>query len=321
MKRYLWDDIGDDARRQYTDARSAFTAWEEAKKERAEVRGSMKWREVNGIEYLLKVSPTGSQKSIGPRSPKTEAICDKFTTTREVLDRRIADLDAALERHQRMNRALFVGRAPKLLINILNRLEKEGLSEYFTVVGTHALYAYEAAVGVTFREVEVMETKDIDLMFDVRKRLLFVVHMARLDTSILKILQREDPTFRIRAGQKHTAVNSNGFEVDIIRREPREGDPHPLRLTDDDDEFYAVPAKNAGILLDGPKFSAMIVSTSGHMARMNTISPVTFIKFKRWLAEQPDRDVLKRKRDRSQAAVVLELVEEFMPQLDLRDLM
>ena len=315
MKRYRWNEIADDAKRQYVDARAAFTAWEEARKERLSVRGSMKWREIKGIEYLLRVSTKGNQNSIGARSSETEEIYQKFVAKREELDARIADLNKALERHQRVNRALFVGRAPKLLVGILNRLGKEGLSEYFTVVGTHALYAYESAVGVTFSEADIMETKDIDLMFDVRKRLSFITHMDRLDTSILKVLQKEDSTFKIRPDQLYTAVNSQGFEVDIIRREKTEDDPHPLRLTDEDNELYAVPARNAGILLDGRLFTAMIVSTSGHMARMNTISPVTFAKFKRWLGEQPDRDALKRRRDRLQADAVEGLAEKYLPHL------
>lgn len=317
MKRYRWNDIGDDARRQYLDSRSAFSAREEALKERLEVRGSMKWRAINGTEYLIRVSTTGSQTSIGPRSETTEAVYNKFVTKREDLDARLFDLNKSLERHQRMNRALFVGRAPKLLVNILNRLEKEGLADYFTVVGTHALYCYEAAAGVVFNEADVMETRDIDLMFDVRKRLSFVTHMGRLDTTLLKILKKEDSTFKIRTDQLLTAVNSQGFEVDIIRRETKGGDPHPLRLTDDDDELFAVPANNAGILLDGPRFSAMIVATTGHMARMQTISPVAFSRFKRWLAEQPDREVMKRRRDRLQAELVEELVEEYLPQLSM----
>jgi len=315
VKQYRWNDIGNDARRQYMDARSAFTAWEEARKARMEVRGSMKWREIKGAEYLLRVSTSGAQKSIGPRSPATEEIYQKFIKKREELDARLSDLHKTLERHERMNRALFVGRAPKLLVSILNRLEKEGLAEYFTVVGAHALYAYEAASGVTFSEAAVMETKDIDLLFDVRKRLSFVTHMDRMDTSILKVLKKEDPTFRIRTDQIYTAVNSQGFEVDIIRREQEGDDPHPLRLSDDEDELYAVPAKNTGLLLNGPRFSAMIVSINGAMARMNTISPVAFASFKKWLAGQPEREALKRQRDQLQAEVVEELINTYLPQL------
>lgn len=315
-KKYHWIDIGNDARRQYIDAQSAFSAWEEAFKEMLNVRGSMRWKNQNSTDYLIRVSPTGSNKSLGPRSAETERIHDRFVTRKSSAQQRFSDLTATLERQQRMNRALFVGRAPRMLVDILNRLHKEGLSEFFTVIGTHALYAYESRAGVLFGETEAMATQDIDFLLDVRKRISFVTKMRHADTSMLKLLQKVDPSFRLREDQKHTAVNSRGFEVDIIRREPEDGDPHPMRLTDDDDdEFYVVPARNAGVLLDGPPFSAILVSASGHMARMNTISPLTFIQFKRWLAEQPDRDTMKRSRDLLQANMVEELVSEYLPQL------
>lgn len=51
------------------------------------------------------------------------------------------------------------------------------------------------------------------------------------------------------------------------------------------------------------------------MARMNTISPVVFSRFKRWLSEQPDRDPLKKSRDLRQAEVVDALVDEYLPHL------
>jgi len=315
-KKYSWIDIGDDARRQYIDAQSAFSAWEDAFKDMLNVRGSMRWKNQNGTDYLIRVSTIGNNKSLGPRSAEKEKIHDNFVARKIAAQQRFSDLTETLERQQRMNRALFVGRAPRMLVDILNRLYKEGLSEFFTVVGTHALYAYEARAGVLFGETEAMATQDIDLLLDVRKRISFVTKMRHAATSMLKLIQKVDPSFRLREDQKYTAVNSRGFEVDIIRREPKDGDPHPMRLTDDeDDEFYVVPARNAGILLDGPPFSAIIVSASGHMARMNTISPLTFIRFKRWMAEQADRDTMKRSRDLLQANLVEELVSEYLPQL------
>lgn len=315
-KKYSWIDIGDDARRQYIDAQSVFTAWEEAYKDMLNVRGSMRWKNQNGTDYLIRVSTVGNNKSLGPRSEETEKIHDNFVARKIATQQRFSELSETLERQQRMNRALFVGRAPRILVDILNRLYKEGLSGFFTVIGTHALYAYEARAGVLFGETEAMATQDIDFLLDVRKRISFVTKMRYAATSMLKLIQKVDPSFRLREDQKYTAVNSRGFEVDIIRREPKNDDPHPMRLTDDEgDEFYVVPARNAGILLDGPPFSAIIVSASGHMARMNTISPLTFIQFKRWMAEQADRDTMKRSRDLLQANLVEELVNEYLPQL------
>ena len=129
------------------------------------------------------------------------------------------------------------------------------------------------------------------------------------------LLQKVDPTFAVREDQKYTATNSKGFEVDIIRREVEGNDPHPVRLSDAEDDFWVTQARNAGALLSAPRFSSVIVSTSGYMARMNTISPVVFSQFKRWMSEQPDRDPLKRSRDVRQAEVVDALIGEYFPHL------
>jgi len=309
-----WIEISDDATRQYIDAQSVFTAHEEAIRAAAEVRGGMYWKTQGQTEYLIRTSTRNSQKSLGPRSAETETIYQKFTDRKTETEQRLADLSTELVRHQRMNRALHVGHAPKLLVEILSRITKAGLSEYFSVVGTHALYAYEAAAGVRFRD-DALATRDVDLMWDVRKRLSFLTQMNRLDSSMLSLLQKVDPTFCLRGDQRYTAVNSKGFEVDIIRREVREKDPHPVRLTDADEDFFAVPIDSLERLQSGKKFSQMIVSSTGSMARMHTVHPLLFAAHKRWMSEQAAREPLKRRRDLLQAYLVQELVDQYLPQL------
>jgi len=76
-----------------------------------------------------------------------------------------------------------------------------------------------------------------------------------------------------------------------------------------------VQARNAEQLVSAPRFSAVVVGANGHMARMNTVHPMAFASFKRWLAERPDRDPLKTRRDRLQADTVEQLVGEYLPQL------
>jgi hypothetical protein len=314
QKNSEWLELGADAQRQFIDAQSVFIAWEEAVKEAEHVRGGMHWKIQGHYEYLIRTSRTNIQKSLGPRSPKTEEIYKRFSERKESSEKRLAGLRETLERHQKMNRALHVGRAPRILIDILSRLAKSGLSEYFIVIGTHAIYAYEAAAGV-FVYADAVTTKDVDLLWDTRKRVSFITSMQRLDTHFLGLLKKVDPTFKLLDSDKSKAVNSDGFEVDVIRREAHEGDPNPLKVTEHDDDFYAVQARRAGVLLSGPKFSQMIVSTSGHMARMDTVSPEMFIDFKRWMSTQPDREPQKRARDLIQAEVVERLIEERLPHL------
>jgi len=312
-KSYAFRDIGDDARRQYIDAESAFTAWEAAKAEIANVPGGMHWKSQGAIEYLIRTSGK-SQKSLGVRSAATEDIYNRFISRKEAARDRLSGLTLAVDRHQRMNRALRVGRVPRIVVDVLAELTRAGVDKYFTVVGTHALYAYEAAAGVRIGEEAALATQDVDLLWDTRNRVQFVSRMGALGSTMIGLLQKADSSFRIREEQPFTAANKEGFEVDIIRREAKEGDDHPLQLTDDDGDFWAVQATRARQLLNVPKFSAVVAARSGHMARMTTISPLVFCEFKRWMSEQNDRIALKRSRNRLQAEIVEQLVHEYLPQ-------
>ena len=311
-------DIGDDPRRQYIDARATFEALEAAEARAATVRGGMYWRTTNDTDYLVRTSAGNAQKSLGPRSAETETIYASFTARKAQAQARVKDLSATLTRHQRMNRALFVGRVPNIVIDILNVLQRSGIAEHFTVVGTHALYAYEAAAGVRVESAAVA-TQDVDLLWDTRKQLKLTTQLKRLDSSMLALLRKVDKTFTLIDDQLYTAVNSNGFEVDILRRETQEQDPHPVKLSDAEEDFWVVQARNAEQLVSAPRFSAVVVSTSGHMARMNTVHPLAFVRFKRWLAQRPDRDPLKTGRDQLQADTVEQMVKEYLPQLSTAD--
>ncbi len=268
--------------------------------------------------YLVRTSPSGGEKSLGPRTPETELIHHRFHERKRISTERLAGLKAALEDHRRMNKALRVGRVDPLIVDILNRLAASKLGEHFRVVGTHALYAYEAAASIRF-DADAVATRDIDLLWDTRKRVQFATRLARIDSSMLGVLKKVDASFRVRTGQKYTAVNKDGFEVDIIRREPVDGDPHPVRLSADEDDFWVAQAPNAHlllahILLDSPPFSAVIVASNGDMARMNTLHPLAFARFKHWMSQLPSREPPKRGRDALQARVVEEAVDRYLPQ-------
>ena len=211
------------AQRQYIDSVAVFTAYEEALADAAQVRGGMYWKNTG---YLIRTSVSGAEKSLGRRSPETEAIFERFTDRKTEATERLAGLKSSLEQQQRLNRALHVGRVDPLVTSLLARLETARLAEHFRVVGTHALYAYEAAAGIVF-EADAVATRDIDLLWDVSRRVQFHTALQRVDKSMLAVLRKVDASFRIRRSQKYTAVNKDGFEVDILRREPIDGDPHP----------------------------------------------------------------------------------------------
>ena len=82
-------ELDPDAQRQYIDARAAFVAHELLAKQAATVRGGMVWKHVKGTDYLVRTSPAGAQKSLGPRTPNAEQIYAEFTARKAKLEDRL----------------------------------------------------------------------------------------------------------------------------------------------------------------------------------------------------------------------------------------
>ena len=308
-------EIKPDQTRQYIDAVAVFEALEEARAEAKSTEGGMYWHAGPAAnpaaQYLVRTSRTGAEKSLGARNAETEQIYERFMSRKRDNEERVKALALQLEQHRRLNRALRVGRVEPLVVKLLGKLAATGLMEHFRVVGTHALYAYETAAGVRL-DSDVLSTRDIDLLWDTQKRVMFATQLARVDSSMLGLLKKVDATFRLRKSQLYTAVNQDGFEVDIIRRMKAGGDDHPIKLSEAEEDFYAVQAPEAHKLLYTEGFSQVVVASDGTMARMNTLNPQAFIRFKRWMAGYRDRDPRKARRDALQADAVQVLVDRYL---------
>jgi hypothetical protein len=301
--------LGDNPARQLIDSTTVFDEFRRVQLLARRVAGGMYWKQQGEYEYLVKTQPDNRQQRLGARSPDTVRTYDAFTKEKANIESRLSALRAALVDAQRLNKAMKVGRVPSLVVDILQTLENAGLSDHFVVVGTHALYAYETAAGVRIVQ-RALATQDVDLLWDVRKRVRFMTDLDKVDASILRVLQRADKTFERKEGKVETAINARGFEVDFLRRQPEGSDPHPFCFSDDEDDLWPVQALRASVLTTAPRFEHMVVSATGRMALMRTIAPQTFVDFKLWLAEKaPERPELKRRRDRHQAAIVKELLD------------
>jgi hypothetical protein len=307
-------DQAESQKRQFIDAETVFLAVAKAKKAAAEVRGSMLWRELRGKSTLIRTSTQSAQKSLGLRSAETEAIYASFMTRKKSAEDRLKALKAQLATQQRLNRALRVGRVPNVVVGVLNALESMGVQDHFMVVGTHALYAYETAAGVRIAE-EAMATRDVDMLFDARKRLSFLTAMKKLDSSLIGVLRKVDPSFEVVEEQLYTARNQDGFEVDIIRRAVKDTDPHPLRMSDAEDDFWAVQVSMGEKLQSARRMDQVVVATSGEMALMRTIHPLDFARIKLGLSQQIGRDPNKSGKDALQSRIVTELVNAYLPHL------
>lgn len=302
--------IPDNAARQVIDAMTVFAEHRRVQAEAKKYAGGMYWKRQGDYEYLVKTMPDNRQQRLGARSDETERTYQAFTQRKQETETRLRSLRDALKEAERLNKAVKAGRVPSVVVALLHTLDEAGLGQHFAVVGTHALYAYEAAAGVRIVQ-GALATQDVDLLRDARHRVQFMTDLERLDTSMLRVLQRVDSTFRRKDLHNETAINDRGFEVDFLRRVPEGADPHPFRFSADEDDLWPVQVLRASVLTEAPKFEHVVISATGKMAFMKTVAPATFVAFKRWMAESaPQRPQPKRRRDLRQATVVQALLDE-----------
>lgn len=304
----------EDQCRQYIDALAVYNAYKAAGKAMEQVRGSMLWREVSGKQYLIRTTAKGAQTSLGPNSPETKAMYERFMERKEGTTTRYKALSEKLLTMQRRNKAEMLGRVPNVVVSILSALDSAGIGDELMTVGTHALYAYEAACGVRI-DSSAMATRDIDLLYDTRRHIQFVSTMKRLDSSFIGVLRKADKSFQVMPDQLQTAVNNDGFEVDVIRRMARDNDPHPLKMSNKNDDLWAVQVPTGNRLVSSHRFEQLVVAQNGTMAIMRTVHPLDFMQVKDALANSPSRDPIKSRKDRLQALVVKQLWDEYLQHL------
>lgn len=301
--------LPDNAARQVIDSMTVFSEHRRVQADAKKYAGGMYWKRQGGYEYLVKTTPDNRQQRLGPRTEATERTHEAFTRQKQETESRLKSLRDALKEAERLNKAVKAGRVPNTVVATLQTLDDAGLGQHFVVVGTHALYAYEAAAGVRIMQ-GALATQDVDLLWDARRRVQFVTDLARMDTSMLRILQRVDPTFRRKELHNETAINNRGFEVDFLRRVPVDDDPHPFRFSADEEDLWPVQAIRASVLTEAPRFEHVVISVTGKMALMRTVAPIAFVAFKRWMAASaPLRPAPKRRRDLRQADIVQSLLD------------
>jgi hypothetical protein len=298
-------EISGEQRRQLIDARQVFEAYELARGEfRIRYEGSMRWGERAGAEYLL-YKRGRSEKSLGAYSAETETIYQNFLNGRETGKKRLEKLSARMDELARINVAMEIARVPLLTARIIRRLsDARLLGGHLFVIGTNALYAYEASAGA-FIESSMLATGDADLLMDARRRLGLAFDSVKRE-GIIGLLQKVDKSFTTRGGIDYHAVNSEGFFVDLIR--PEDGkilnEKKRERIGDGNFDLCATPIKGLNWLINAPKFSAIAIDEKGYPLRIETIDPRIFALHKAWVSEQQGRDPLKVTRDRAQAEAI-----------------
>ncbi|MCC6902726.1 MAG: nucleotidyltransferase domain-containing protein [Polyangiaceae bacterium] len=311
-------ELNGDQLRELVNSRQRFEVWRIARQRLAQTRGSMVWAESKGTEYLRRSfydESTGvrRQTSLGPRSDKTEGLKQDFERSRTEAKERFTEIDRALTRQAAINRALGLGRLPLLPARLIRAFDDARLlGRGIRLVGTIALYAYEAAAGA-FLDAAVTATDDLDLLFDSRSALGLAG--AAHGHTLMHVLRRVDRSFR-RSPSTFRAVNREGYLVDLVRplRDPPWREKRKT-LSGDEKDLEAVMIEGLDWLESSPALEAVAIDARGGPLRMVVPDPRVFAAHKLWLSMSSDRDPVQRRRDETQARVVAILVRDHLEHL------
>lgn len=278
----------------------------------------MRWKTVRGVEYLFRERDRrGNGKLLGTRSPQTEHILAAFQEGKARSHERLAAIRKQLDEQARLNKALRLARVPRVVGRILRELDARDLLGVFTVLGTQAMYAYEAAGGVQFL-LELLASGDVDLLYDARRKLTLV--SERLEgEGLLGLLKKADRTFEPIQKQGFRAANAGQFMVDLIvaPRAMQENEP----ITFGVDDLVASEVPGLQWLISSPKFDAVAVDEDGLPVPFRVPDPRAFALHKAWLSGQISREPLKKQRDLAQAREVAQLVREYLPHLSIDEVL
>lgn len=313
----MYSDLSPNQAKAFVDSEQIYRAHQDTLEKMLPYKGGMHWKTISGHQYLYRtVDSKGTAKSLGRRSEETEALYSQFHQRKEELAHRLSSQRQRLDEQIRMAKALRVGSAPRVLAEVCRALcEHDLMGKNVLIIGTNALYAYEALAGVRLQG-DVTATQDVDLLFKHRSRLTAVASGIGPE-GLMGILKAVDKTFEISQTQAFRAINAEGYMVDLIRQTPKppwKSEPHNLGTQD---KFVAADIPNMDWMLSSPSIRQFVVADNGLPFEMAAPDPRAFMLFKLWLSRQPDREPVKRVRDAAQAHVIEEVLRDRLPQFPM----
>ncbi len=302
-------------RRIFLDTAQLYGVFSHTIRESRSFRGGMHWKTAKGRQYLFRTRDrNGYGKSLGPRSPETEKILAEFQEKKNHVRERLRSVQERLEEQARICKAVLLSRVPRTVTAVLRVMEQGNiLGKNIMVAGTNALYAYEAAAGV-FLDAPILATEDLDILWDTRPRLKLLGDESVKARGLMGILKKADRTFSLMNKGGFRAVNRDGFMVDLIKAEPRKIVQKDSRRMGEKGDLEAAEIRNLQWLISSPKFQHTVIGDDGYPAMMPVPDPRSFSLHKIWLSRQPDREAVKKQRDREQGLTLARMVIRYFPQ-------
>lgn len=294
-----------DQARLLADAGGHYDQWLEASRLKQKYAGWVSWREKGGATYLITGESGGAnQKSLGLRTPETEALHDEFIQAKERAKLLFSDISARITERSVLLKASRLGRILPAQAKVIRSFDVDGLlGVNFLVGGTHAISVYEVLSGHLMQS-DMMATEDLDFIWLGGKGLEMLVKQP--SSALLAILKGIDDTYTVNTENTFQVRNSKGLIIDFISDHENAANAPKGRL------------KPIGIdgqewLLSLPPVSAVCVDSQGAPVRLFAPDPRMFALHKYWVSLRPDRNPLKSPKDKKQAIAIVELVARCMP--------
>jgi hypothetical protein len=308
-------ELTDNQSKFFIDTVQIYDAYKDAFEKNRSYHGGMHWKKSKNKEYLFRTKDRyGNGKSLGPRSEKTEKILAAFQKNKKQITKHFSSLKNRLKEQSRFCKAAKIQRVPRVVTTLLRLFEQQNiLGRNLMVIGTNALYAYEAAAGVFF-EQDIMATSDMDILWDIRPKLILVSGEKPQKIDFMDILRKADKSFEIMGEKSFRAVNKDGYMIDLLKAVPKNLFAKEKRQIGGADDLEAVEVMNLQWLLSSPKFFQTVIGDDGFPALMAVPDPRAFSLHKLWLSKQEDRDPVKRRRDQHQGIITAKVVLNYLTQ-------
>lgn len=296
--------FSDEKQRVVLNLQQLYESWLEVERGLRSLPYGMKWKTISGRDYLYEVADRqGNGKSLGPRSEATESSYVVYIDKRDGLRGQQAGLKDRLSEVCRQYRALGLPMVPSEGAEILREADRRGLMpSHLVIVGTNAMPAYAIEAGGLIVD-GLHETQDFDMAWT-------GIAPSGL-TPVQDMLKAVDPTYTVNDERRFQMRNVKGYEVELLcapsRLPTRPGRDRPLPTGLPEQEW----------LLNGKFVQRVVVGRDATPARLVVPDPRWFGLQKLWLADKPERDPLKKPKDRRQGLAVLNVVHEAMPHYDL----
>ena len=311
----VFKEFTDNQSKYFIDTVQIYDAYREAFKKNRAYRGGMHWKKSKNKEYLFRTKDRyGNGKSLGPRSEETEKIFNEFKKNKKQITQNFSSLKNRLKEQSRLCKAVKIQRVPRVVTTLLRLFEQQNiLGRNLFVIGTNALYAYEASAGVFF-EQDIMATSDMDILWDTRPKLTLVPERNLPKTDFMDILRKADKSFEMMGKKSYRAVNKDGYMIDLLKSIPPMVFANEKKQIGGSKDLEAVEVMNLQWLLSAPKFFQTVIGDDGFPALMVAPDPRAFSLHKLWLSTREDREPMKRRRDKQQGIATAKLLLNYLMQ-------